>query len=172
MMLHRQHEGSSQFVLFSCRRRGAVYVHVLVYCVRGMCSTLTILLLLFVRYSTTGERTVCCEKFRCFLLRQGNSEDYCTLCSAWLFIAYPLPTKVFFCRFCTGHLIESYGFLSFKKNVVLVMNKCGTLVELALENRSPRRKTSPSATFPPEIPHGLNRDLTWASVVRGRRLTA
>jgi hypothetical protein len=55
---------------------------------------------------------------------------------------------------------------------VSVMDEYGTLVELTLENRSPRRKTSPTATLPPQIPHGLNRDRTWAFVVRGRRLTA
>jgi len=92
-----------------------------------------------------------------FLLRQGNSEDYCRLCLSWLFISYPLSMKVF-CRFCTGHLVESYGFISVKKNIQCQWwIEYGTLVELTLENRSPRRKTSPSATLPPQIPYGLNR---------------
>jgi hypothetical protein len=39
------------------------------------------------------------------------------------------------------------------------------------ENRRTRRKTCPVPLCPPQIPHGLTRERTRASAVRGRRLT-
>jgi hypothetical protein len=46
-------------------------------------------------------------------------------------------------------------------------------MKLTGENRSTRKeKPAPVALCPQQIPHGLTRDQTRASAVRGRRLTA
>jgi hypothetical protein len=45
-------------------------------------------------------------------------------------------------------------------------------MKLTGENRSTREKPVPMPIYPPQTPPGLTQDRTWASEVRGRRLTA
>jgi hypothetical protein len=46
-------------------------------------------------------------------------------------------------------------------------NECGAVSETRIGrgNRSTRRKLSPEPLYPPQIPHKLNWDRTWATVV-------
>jgi hypothetical protein len=45
-------------------------------------------------------------------------------------------------------------------------------MQLTEENRQLGEKPVPVQLCPPQTPHGLTRDRTWASAVEGRRLIA